>query len=58
MTGSTITSLSTTTTTGTVNVDSGKTLTLAGTDTITGGVFAIRAGPAGGRGQFRVVFAS
>ena len=44
-TGSTITSLSTTTTTGTVNVDSGQTLRLAGTDAITGGAFAIFAGP-------------
>ena len=39
VTGSTITDLSTTTTTGIVNVDSGKTLTLAGSDTITGGLF-------------------
>ncbi len=45
VTGATITSLSTTTTTGTINVDSGKTLTLAGTDTLTGGVLAFSLGP-------------
>ena len=46
VTGNTITQLSTTTTTGTVKVDSGKTLTLAGADTITGGEFALVLGPA------------
>jgi probable HAF family extracellular repeat protein len=41
VTGSTITELGTITTTGTVKIDGGKTLTLAGTDAITGGLFAI-----------------
>ena len=43
--GSTITSLNSETTTGTVNVDSGKTLTLAGTDALTGGALAFALGP-------------
>ena len=46
VTGSTITNLSTTSTTGIVKVDSGQTLTLAGVDTVTGGVLAIAFGPA------------
>ena len=45
VTGSTITELNTLSgispTTGAINVGSGNTLTLAGTDTITGGLFAI-----------------
>ena len=48
VTGTTITSLSTLGTTpgtGTVNVDSGKALTLAGTDTISGGLLAFALGP-------------
>ena len=39
VTGSTLTNLSTTTTAGIINVDGSQTLTLAGSDTITGGVF-------------------
>ena len=48
VTGTAITSLSrlgTTPATGTVNVDSGKTLTLAGTDTFTGGTLTFEVAP-------------
>ena len=48
VTGSTITELNTlsgiSSTTGAINVGSGTTLTLAGTDTITGGLFAVGSG--------------
>ena len=56
LTGSTITSLNTANTTGVVNVDGSQTLTLAGTDTVTGGVLAIALGYAQAAADNSVLF--